>query len=184
MNLRRATRGRTTSGRLERRPREGPGLRAAVSDRVRKRMILAIMSGVKSSEFVFSDAEVAQIERCLAAMDPYLRDVARRYRMKLVQHAVKGWPGRMLIRRRWLKTYRLMIALNPAYTSAGDDVRWDVIDQWMLEYGEIVHKTTDFRTLADRVSTEYLSGESGRHLISRAIGENFHGAASNGGADL
>ena len=108
---------------------------------------LAETHGSRKSAFAFEEDEWRSFEQALAPIDNVLRGLASDYGMRWQAHASKGWPGRALRKRRLLKTYILQVSLDPGYVRSGL-VTWDIVDLWMYDYGELIHKTVSNRMLA------------------------------------
>lgn len=126
------------------------------------------------SEYRFDGAEVATFTESLRGVDVHLQQLARSYRLRLIMHSAKGWPGRTLYGRRWLKTYYLRISLNPAYVDTpGSQVRWDVDEVWMLDFAELMRRTLSYRRLAAEVEGERLAAPAFREMLTKAVAENF-----------
>ena len=99
--------------------------------------------------------------------------VLLRHIVKLLPHASKGWPGRTLYRRKWLKTYSLRVSLDPAYENAESTVRWEIHDVWMYDADELGRKLLSFRALAKDLEHDRLNRQGIRDIIQSAITENF-----------
>jgi hypothetical protein len=125
--------------------------------------------------FQFAPEEEAQFEASLGRMDDYLRNVARHNHMSLHSHAGKGWPGRMLQGRRWLKTYSLRISLEPSFVDTGI-VRWEIHDIWMYDYGELYRSTISFRQLTEAVEPDQIGSENVCRIIDSAVSAFRQGA--------
>ena|GEM_PF-7067384 len=103
--------------------------------------------GSRRSAYVFAEDEWSSFEEALAPIDKILKSVALEYGMRWEAYASKGWPGRTLRKRRFLKTYLLRITLHPGYVSSGL-ITWDIMDLWTYDYGELINKTVSYRILA------------------------------------
>lgn len=126
-----------------------------------------------TSEYIFAQAEVDRFEDSLRSVDPLLVELAQKHGLRLLKASSKGWPGRTLHGRRWLKTYYLRVSLTQNYEGLTSDVRWDITDVWMYDFAELWRRTVLFRTLAEDIASNGLNSPSTRQLISKAIGENF-----------
>ena len=130
----------------------------------------------QDSEYLFTDAEVANFEASIRDLDALLEQLARAYRLRLIMHSGKGgWPGRTLRGRRWLKTYYLRISLDPACVDGpgSPPPRWDVYDVWMYDFAELGRRTLSYRELASAVDGDGLASPRFHEILSRAIAESF-----------
>lgn len=99
------------------------------------------------SDVSWTPAETARFEADLRPIDERLRQVARAFRCKYASTAGRGWPGRRILKRVGLRTYELKLMLNPDYLQDGS-VHYELREQWMYDFGEIVTKLLAHRLLA------------------------------------
>jgi hypothetical protein len=123
-------------------------------------------------EYCFPDADNAAFDLSLRPLDPVLETVANHYRLKLFRHADRGWPGRMLRRRRGLRTYTLQVSLKQDYVR-GETITWDITERWMYDYGEFFYKLAAFRLLGSGIDSTALANGWPSAVITEAIARNF-----------
>lgn len=84
--------------------------------------------------------------------------------------ASRGWPGRTLRKRRFLKTYILRISLDPGYVGSGR-IAWEIGDLWMYGYGELINKTISYRVIADFSDLDVRASEAIATALAEALGQ-------------
>ncbi len=128
---------------------------------------------MSAPECDFAPSEMSRFDDALHAIDPVLVELAQRYGLIVKRNAPKGWPGRALSCRRWLKTYRIIISMNTSYQDSESDVKWDIHDVWMYDYGEIWRRTVSFRTLASGLSEQAISSPTAFEIVRRTLRDNL-----------
>jgi len=121
------------------------------------------------SAFLFDPEETSKFEDALRLADRVLEPLASKYRLRLLPHSSKGWPGRTLRGRKLFRTYALRISLDPSYVDT-EVLRWDIHDAWMYEYGELLNKTISSRQLAKGVQLDRIDLA---RILESAVTENF-----------
>ncbi len=135
-------------------------------------MDLAGLSQMAKSAYSFTDSESASFAHSLQPVDGTIRSLATRYGLRLHWTASKGWPGRMLTKRKGLKKYVLSITLGESYDRTRD-IQWDISELWMYDYGEIYRKLIASRDIAIGVDPEMIAdGRAGR-LLANTLRDAF-----------
>jgi hypothetical protein len=112
------------------------------------------------STILFTETETAAFERALAPLDAGFSSFAERYRCRYIASAGKGWPGRTARCRRFFRTFRLRILLNPNFLQ--DRLSYFVIAaQWSIEFGELLTRNLRYQVVARFEQQELIHNPAG-----------------------
>jgi len=124
------------------------------------------------SAYRFEESEILRFDESLRPIEPLLESLSSAYGCVLLHAASKGWPGRTLRQRHWLKTYLFRISLEPAYVDTGL-VRWEFHDIWMYDWGELLQRVLTFRRLLAGVDSAMIESGRASVVIEDAVRQNL-----------
>lgn len=123
------------------------------------------------SAYVFKADVWSAIESALRPLDPSLAALGARYGLKLLLTTSKGWPGRTLIRKRWLKTYLLRVSLEPASVDTGP-LSFGIHHLWIRDLAGFYQKLIDYEPLATGLDAKSIAAGNATAVIEAAIRGN------------